>query len=103
MDIEKKKTTTRSSSTPANTAEPAKNPQGRSWDHIETDLKEALNTWSDLTEELAGKVSPEEEQLQEIKTLLGTLRDKLKEFSQEGSELAEKPTSQPSRPPEHNK
>jgi chromosome segregation ATPase len=67
-------------------ADSQKQPAGRSWDHIESDLKEALNTWSDLTEELADKMSPEEAQLQEIKSLLGTLRDKLKEFSDEAPE-----------------
>jgi hypothetical protein len=68
----------------ADTAPPAAQ-NTRSWDHIESDLKDALNTWSDLTQELADKVSPEEEQLSEIKTLLGTLRDKLKEFSEDNT------------------
>jgi hypothetical protein len=57
-----------------------KDPQ---WTHINTDLKHALDTWSELTEQLADKLSPEETQLQEIKTLLGTLKDKLKEFNED--------------------
>jgi hypothetical protein len=86
-------------------ADSQKQPAGRSWDHIESDLKEALNTWSDLTEELADKMSPEEAQLQEIKSLLGTLRDKLKEFSDEEPEpLTAKPQQtaepQPTAKPE---
>lgn len=54
-----------------------------SWGHINSDLKNALNTWAELTEELANKMSPEEKQLQEIKGLLGTIKDKLKEFSED--------------------
>ena len=51
------------------------------WEHINTDLKSALDTWSELTDKLANKVSPEEEQLREIKGILGALKDKLKEFN----------------------
>lgn len=52
-----------------------------SWDHINSDLKSALDTWTTLTDQLANKLSPEEEQLREIKNILGTLKDKLKEFN----------------------
>lgn len=54
-----------------------------SWDHINTDLKGALDTWDELTDKMANKISPEEEQLREIKTILGTLKDKLKAFEDE--------------------
>lgn len=78
----------------AESNEPPKTPNNPSWSHIESDLKDALNTWSDLTHELANKISPEEKQLQEIKSLLGTLRDKLKEFSEDSSDsLANPPDS----------
>lgn len=56
-----------------------------SWDHINSDLKSALDTWDILTDQLANKVSPEEEQLREIKNILGTLKDKLKEFNDDGT------------------
>jgi len=52
-----------------------------SWEQINSDLKSSLDTWSVLNEQSANKLSPDEEQLQEIKTILGTLKDKLKEFS----------------------
>jgi hypothetical protein len=51
-----------------------------SWDHINTDLKSALDTWTELTGKMANKLSPEEVQLREIKSILGTLKDKLKAF-----------------------
>jgi len=54
-----------------------------SWQHINTDLKTALDTWDDLTDKMANKISPEEKQLREIKSILGTLKDKLKEFSED--------------------
>jgi hypothetical protein len=63
------------------TDKPNKDETKPSWDHINTDLKSALDTWTVLTEKMADKVSPEEEQLREIKIILGTLKDKLKEFS----------------------
>ena len=48
---------------------------------IEKDLKSALNTWSELSEKLTGKASPDEEQLKEIKKLLGDLKNKLQDFT----------------------
>jgi hypothetical protein len=82
-----------STSSKSSSEEVPKTPQNPSWGHIESDLKDALNTWSDLTHELANKISPEEKQLQEIKSLLGTLRDKLKEFSEDNEEAyASNPT-----------
>jgi hypothetical protein len=112
MDIEKKKSAERIAikgeaksksalnssnalNSPKSPSEEApKNPQSPSWGHIESDLKDALNTWSDLTHELANKISPEEKQLQEIKNLLGTLRDKLKEFSEDnGDSLPNNPSA----------
>lgn len=57
-------------------------PQKPSWDHINNDLKNALDTWTELTEQLEEELSPEEKQLQEIKALLGTLKDKLQEFNE---------------------
>jgi hypothetical protein len=54
-----------------------------SWDHINSDLKSALDTWSELTDKMANKLSPEEEQLREIKSILGSLKDKLKAFDED--------------------
>ncbi len=50
--------------------------------NLNQDLKQALDTWDTLTEEMSHKVSPEEEQLQEVKRLLGELKAKLNEFSE---------------------
>lgn len=49
--------------------------------HLNSDLQNALNTWEDLTEQMAEKVSPEEEQLQEVKRLLVELKSKLQQFN----------------------
>ncbi len=48
--------------------------------NLNQDLKHALDNWETLTEEMTHKVSPEEEQLQEVKKLLGELKSKLQEF-----------------------
>ncbi|RYE31299.1 MAG: hypothetical protein EOP48_31540 [Sphingobacteriales bacterium] len=55
--------------------------EDRKWNDINKDLKDALETWTVLTEDLTNKLSPEEKQLQEIKTLLSTLKDKLRDFN----------------------
>lgn len=50
--------------------------------NLNSDLKSALDTWDVLTEQMAHKVSPEEEQLQEVKKLLSELKSKLAEFGE---------------------
>ncbi|GEM_PF-2033047 len=50
--------------------------------NLNKDLKQALETWDALTEEMSNKLSPEEEQLQEVKRLLGELKSKLQEFGE---------------------
>lgn len=47
---------------------------------LNKDLKDALNSWDSLTAEMAKKVPPDEQQLQEVKRLLGELKSKLNEF-----------------------
>ena len=47
---------------------------------LKSALDEALGTWDKLTEQMSDKMSPEEEQLVEVKRLLGELKSKLKEF-----------------------
>ncbi len=47
---------------------------------LNQDLKDALNSWETLSEEMTQKVSPEEEQLREVKRLLSELKSKLNEF-----------------------
>lgn len=59
-------------------AAPSKRPL---FGHLNSDLQNALNTWENLTEQMADKVSPEEEQLQEVKRLLGELKSKLQDFN----------------------
>ncbi|HWU42564.1 MAG TPA: hypothetical protein VN132_03965 [Bdellovibrio sp.] len=48
--------------------------------NLNSDLQKALNTWETLTEQMAHKLSPEEEQLVEVKKILGELKAKLSEF-----------------------
>lgn len=60
---------------------PNKDESKPSWDHINADLKGALDTWTDLTGKLADKVSPDEVQLREIKNILVTLKDQLEVFN----------------------
>lgn len=53
------------------------------FNHINTDLKSALDTWEVLSENMATKVSPEEEQLHEVKRLLLDLKNKISQFENE--------------------
>lgn len=47
---------------------------------LNQDLKSALDNWDMVTEEVANKQSPEEQQLSEIQKLLGELKSKLSQF-----------------------
>lgn len=49
---------------------------------LNQDLKQALTTWDTLTEQMTNKVAPDEEQLQEVKKILGELKSKLQEFGE---------------------
>lgn len=68
------KTTPKSENSSANIDTKAKR-----WSFIQSDLSNALNTWQEL-EKTAVKPSPEEEQLDKIKTIIGQLREKLQQF-----------------------
>lgn len=48
--------------------------------NLNSDLKNALNSWDTLTEEMSDKISPDQEQLLEVKRLLGELKSQLDEF-----------------------
>lgn len=76
-----------------------KNENKPSWDHINTDLKSALDTWTDLTDKMANKLSPEEEQLLEIKSILGSLKDKLKAFEENETAAPSAPAKAPEEKP----
>lgn len=52
-----------------------------SWKKVDSELKAALGSWQVLTEQMADKISPDEEQLTEVKRLLSELKDKLKDFT----------------------
>jgi hypothetical protein len=52
-----------------------------SWTQIQTELNSALSLWEDLTHKSRGKKSSEEQQIQEVRELLQSLQDKLKELS----------------------
>lgn len=49
------------------------------WSSLQTDLKSALGSWSDLDQKTIAK-SPEEEQLDKVKTLIEDLKLKLNDF-----------------------
>lgn len=49
------------------------------WSFIQSDLQDALNTWSDLEKTDLG-LSPEEEHLQKIKSIISQLKEKLEQF-----------------------
>jgi hypothetical protein len=49
------------------------------WGAMQTDLKSALGSWSDLDQNAQNK-SPEEEQLDKVKTLIENLKQKLNDF-----------------------
>lgn len=90
-DIEKVKSKTATSAPPApethafDGSVPAKPNRKSMFSRPHQDLSkaltDALNTWEALTEENDNKLSPEEEQLREVKRLLGELKAKLNEFN----------------------
>lgn len=49
------------------------------WSSLQTDLKSALGDWSDLGQKTTAK-SPEEEQLDKVKSLIEDLKLKLNDF-----------------------
>ncbi|MCM2352458.1 MAG: hypothetical protein NDI63_02500 [Pseudobdellovibrio sp.] len=49
------------------------------WSSMATDLKSAMGSWSDLDQKPAAK-SPEEEQLDKVKSLIEDLKLKLNDF-----------------------
>ncbi|MEK2687730.1 hypothetical protein [Bdellovibrio sp. GT3] len=83
-DIETARTT-RANTTEkeATTASTAKETGKRGlFGNLNSDLKQALDTWDVLTETMAEKVAPDQEQLQEVKKLLGDLKTKLAQFDE---------------------
>ncbi|QLY26647.1 hypothetical protein [Bdellovibrio sp. KM01] len=82
-DIIETARTTRANTTEkeATTASTAKETGKKSlFGNLNADLKQALDTWDVITETMTNKVSPEQEQLQEVKKLLGDLKAKLAQF-----------------------
>lgn len=51
------------------------------WKQVDNELRKALDSWEILTEQMATKESPEQEQLNEVKRLLSELKSKLQEFN----------------------
>ncbi len=68
------------SETSEKTTTQVKNLSKKSLFNLNSDLRSALDTWEVLTEEVSAKVSPQEEQLDEVKKLLKDLKKKLSEF-----------------------
>ncbi len=49
------------------------------WSFIQNDLEKALNNWEDL-EKTQNNLSPEEEQFEKIKNIIGQLKEKINQF-----------------------
>ena len=49
------------------------------WSSMSTNLKDAMGSWSELDQKPSSK-SPEEEQLDKVRSLIEDLKDKLNEF-----------------------
>lgn len=75
---------TKDSSASTEKKEPSRKPLFENL-NLNQDLKHALNSWDTISEtgntKVTNKRSPGEEQLQEMKKLLGELKSKLNEFS----------------------
>lgn len=63
----------------SNTSDSTKNQNNDRWSFIQSDLENAMNTWEELEKAEVG-LSPEEEQLVKIKTIIGQLKEKLEQF-----------------------
>jgi hypothetical protein len=59
--------------------EETRNSKSNRWSFIQNDLEKALDTWQEL-ENAEAQLSPEEEQFQKIKTIIGQLKQKLEQF-----------------------
>ncbi|MBC7741998.1 MAG: hypothetical protein H7061_07370 [Bdellovibrionaceae bacterium] len=53
--------------------------KSKRWTFIQNDLESALEAWDEL-EKSQTVLSPEEEQFEKIKTIIGQLKDKLSQF-----------------------
>lgn len=57
---------------------PSKGPSGR-WSFLQQELENAIHSWDQL-ESTQQRLSPDEEQLEKIKGLIGQLKSKLEQF-----------------------
>lgn len=53
--------------------------KSKRWSFIQNDLEKALDAWQEL-EKAQTKLSPEEEQFEKIKTIIGQLKSKIEQF-----------------------
>ena len=53
--------------------------KSKRWSFIQNDLEKALDTWQELEKNQAG-LSPDEEQFEKIKTIIGQLKSKIEQF-----------------------
>ncbi len=51
------------------------------WNQLNNKLSSALKTWEDVSHSVGEKLSPDEQQLQEIKKLLKDLQSRIDEFN----------------------
>ncbi len=51
------------------------------WQHIESDLKAALDSWEQLSRSYKNAASPEDQKLQEMRRLLEEIKNKIEDLS----------------------
>lgn len=55
------------------------NTKSKRWSFIQSDLEKALTTWEEL-EKSESSLSPDEEQFEKMKNIIGQLKKKLEQF-----------------------
>lgn len=75
MTIDKAKTSPENTEISSETT----NTKSKRWSFIQNDLEKALDAWQEL-EKTQSKLSPEEEQFEKIKTIIGHLKNKIEQF-----------------------
>lgn len=79
----RRKTTPQKPAEQAKGASPVKEERFKErWLELNSDVHSALCYWNDLTQKYDGKMNRDQEQLQEIKSLLKDLQKKLKVFGE---------------------
>ena len=80
-NLEQNKNESQDSSPAGDRREPIRKIGGSSLNpELAKQLSNALGSWENVTEEVRNKKAPDQEQLEEVKKILGELKSKIKEF-----------------------